>query len=302
MSSKRLDKTVIEGGRIKSNKWDRRYSSKNERIKNKQYLHEVVRDLEHAEEIMEPERKKVYKEFSDKLSPMYRWIESQLGRPWKEVHSEIFKKFNSDTTAGRHILFDHLLESIVDTQSGYNKYGYLVDPDKETLKKRRLYRGTQNYFVNEEGFLCKVAIDKKKFYREMYEKVSEEEYIEIGNWLNGRMILNKDNQLYWCCPNDGLWMCSWIPLNQTHDAFTKFKLKYYLFDNGMFVINPNVELYLVNEALNWSGKSHGDHWEFIENPFSFRQRGLLSEEEIKFFNSLKNRIKDEILSFTKGWN
>lgn len=302
MARKNLSRTVIEGGRVGSNKWERRNSSKEDRVRIKQYLHEVVRDVEHAEEIIEPERDKVYKEFKDKLSPMYRWIEAQVGRPWSEVHSEIFKKFDSRTTAGRHILFDHLLSSIVFTESGFNKYGYLVDPDEETLQNRDLnfsYRSAyQDYFVNQKGILCKTK-DNRKAYRKLFEYVSGQEYIDTGSWLNGRMIVEKGGILYWCSPNDGIWKCSWIPPEAQYEKFRRYELKYYLFDNGLYVINPNINMYFTDPTI-FTGKTHGDHWEHIEQPFSFRQRGPLSEEDAKFFKSLKKRLQREILDFTKG--
>lgn len=305
MARKNLSRTVIEGGRVGSNKWERRNSSKEERVRTRQYLHEVIRDVEHAEEIIEPERKNVYKEFKDKLSPMYRWIEAQVGRPWSEVHSEIFKKFDSRTTAGRHILFDHLLSSIVDTQSGFNKYGYLVDPDEAALQNREYsYRGIyQEYFVNNEGILCKTK-EHRKAYRKLYEYVTEQEYIVTGDWLNGRMILEKGGILYWCLPNDGIWKSTWIPPNAVYEPYRRLKLKYYLFDNGLYQLTIPDGAYGTVLSPSYgpsiTGRTHGDHWAYVEHPFSFKQRGPLSEDEVKIFKSLKKRLQREILEASKG--
>jgi hypothetical protein len=299
MSRKNLAKTVIEGGRVNSNKWDRRHSSKEERVRIKQYLHEVLRDIEHADEIVEPEREHVYKEFNDKLGPMYRWIESQVGRPWSEVRSEIFEKFDARTTAGRHILFDHLLSSIVDTESGFNQFGYLADPSIPTVKEKPYsYRSFyQEYFVNEEGILCKTK-EYHKMYRKIYEHVTEEEYRAAGEWLAGRIITEKEGVLYWCLPTDGLWKSSWLDLNGSYDPHKGIKLKYYLFDNGLYQL-PGMAPY-VSESSSFTGRTHGDHWEYVEHPFSFRQRGPLDEEEIKAFKSLKKKLQRQILEFGKG--
>src|SRR5580698_1849205 len=112
MSTKNIAHTVIEGGRHKSNKWDRRHSHADVRAKLKNYLADVMKDIEVAyEEDVEP-IEPVYQGFTDKLRPMYRWLRKQAGRPWDEVRSEVFEKFDTRTTAGRHITFDHLLKSV----------------------------------------------------------------------------------------------------------------------------------------------------------------------------------------------
>jgi hypothetical protein len=298
MSRKNLAKTVIEGGRVNSNKWDRRHSSKEERVRIKQYLHKVLQDVEHADEIIEPEREHVYKEFNDKLGPMYRWIEAQVGRSWSEVRSEISEKFDARTTAGRHILFDHLLSSIVDTQSGFDKYGYISDPDIPITNEQRYSHRLffHRYYVNQDGILCKCK-EYRKTYRNLHQYVTEEEYRAAGDWLAGRMIVKKEGILYWCLPMDGVWKSSWLPLYTAVDYYVKKELKYYLYDNGLYqpAAIPN---FPYNDS--YTGKTHGDHWEYIEQPFSFRQRGPLSEEEIEQFKSLKKRLQNEILDFSKG--
>jgi hypothetical protein len=72
-------------------------------------------------------RKKVWRDFSDKLGPAGRFLSSQVGRPWSKVHSELFARFDTRTTAGRHILFDHVLKTI---REGYGlgaRYRFFVD-------------------------------------------------------------------------------------------------------------------------------------------------------------------------------
>ena len=43
---------------------------------------------------------------------MMRWLESQCGRPWSKVYAEVCERFDTRTTAGRHIVHDHLLGSV----------------------------------------------------------------------------------------------------------------------------------------------------------------------------------------------
>lgn len=299
MSKKNIARSALEGGRAGSNKWDRRRSSKLERVKSRQYLTEVVRDLEYSDEIIEPTRKPVYKEFTDKLNPMYRWLETQVGRPWSEVRSEVFQKFDTRTTAGRHILFDHLLPQVVDSESGYDKYGVLVNPDEETLKDResskkyRFLNTYSDYYVDENDILCKVV--KKKY---TYERITEKEYADAGSWLNGRMIVNKGGVLSWCVPSEGIWKSSWFEPYKTYELYGfPPKLRYYFWENGLYQLVPTTggDFY-----IGFTGKTHGDHWEEVAQPFSFRQRGPLTKDEVKIFKSLRKKIQKEILDYSKG--
>lgn len=296
MSKKNLAGTTIEGGRAGSNKWDRRNSHTQERRSSRDFCNKVKIDPELADEEDIETKDKVYKEFNDKLSPMNRWIESKVGELWSEVRAEIFKKFDSRTTAGRHILFDHLLSSIVETQSGFNQYGYIVDPEIEIANNNNgenyyYRRSYHEYYVDQKGILCKVIRDRRK-----YEKITEADYRAAGDFLNGCMIMEKGGVLSWVCPTDGIWMASWIKPNQAYDYF-KIKLNYYLFDNGLYLLHGFMEW---ERTPQFTGKTHGDHWKLIENPFSFRQRGPLSADELKQFKSLKKNLQKEILEYTKG--
>jgi hypothetical protein len=294
MSKKNLARSTIEGGRNNSNKWDRRNSHTQERRSARDFCNKAKIDPEITDEESVENKDKVYKEFTDKLSPMYRWLKSKVGEPWDEVRSEVFKKFDSRTTAGRHILFDHLLSSVVDTQTGFNKYGYIIDPAIEIINNNdrpNYYRTYHEYYVNQEGILCENFRNRAR-----YEKITEADYRVAGDWLNGNMIVEKGGVLYWCCPTDGLWKSSWIKPDRPFDYY-KIGLNYYLFDNGLYTLTAFIGW---EGNSSFTGRTHGDHWELIENPFSFRQRGQLSEEELKEFKSLKKNIQKEILDFSKG--
>jgi hypothetical protein len=304
MSKKHLAKTAIEGGRHGFNTWERRHSHNQERRSSKEYCQKVLVDPELADEIDIEDKEKVYKEFSDKLSPVFRWLRSKVGQPWAEVRSEISKKFDSRTTAGRHILYDHLLSSVVDTQSGFNQYGYIVDPSIEIANSdgtapnyyRRAYH---DFYVDQQGILCRVTHDKVKKVK--YKHITEPEYKEAGDWLNGSMIIEKGGVLSWACPMEGLWKASWLDPNGKQVESYKLKLGYYLFDNGLHKAPGYSDLFWeVPGDPRFTGKVHSDYWNLIENPFSFRQRGQLSDEEVKFFKSLKSKLQKEILEYSKG--
>ena len=112
MATKNLARTIIEGGCDSYNKFQRRYSHKEERALTRAYLSRAGRREEGFEGAYIGKRPKVYKGFDDKLGAPRRWLRSQVGRPWDKVRSEIFTRFNPRSLAGQHIIFDHLLTEV----------------------------------------------------------------------------------------------------------------------------------------------------------------------------------------------
>jgi len=294
MATKRLSRTVIEGGR--RNVWERRSSTQEERAEVRNYLTRCEADPDHFDEEVEPQRQPVFREFSDKLRPMERWLEKQVGRVWDDVRSEVFQTFDIRTTAGRHITFDHLLKEVVDTESGFDRYGWMADPDIDVVSTRgayRFYGSFHRYYVNQEGVLCDNG-DKgsRRRFREPYATVAECE--EISKWLDSRIISCKDGKYYWHSATDGVWKAEWLKSTYGYGS----ELKYYLWDNGAYVVRNHV-------VRSWGDyysdvKKHGNHWEEVAVPFSYRQRNELTVEDMKVFKGLKARIVRDILAYGKG--
>lgn len=302
MSTKRLSKTVIEGGRHGYNKWERRHSHAEVRAEERDYLKQITIDPDLSDEIEIGENRPVYKEFTDKLAPMYRWLDSQIGRPWSEVRSEIFKTFDTRTTAGRHITFDHLLSSVVETNTGFDRYGRLADPNipREPVKgQTRRYFSSSSYYVDQNGILCADEERNKRYYRK-WEPVTEDDYKFAATFLKGRMIGEKGGKLFWFAPSEDIWLATWIDPNRVYyDVWGSHKLAYYVLDNGLHETLHTVHTQY-SGTYTTKINTHGDFWAPVENPFSFRQRGELSEEEVKTFKSLKYKIRQDILAFSKG--
>jgi hypothetical protein len=126
MATKNLARTVIEGGRDGYSRFARRHSNSRERVAERQLSHEVRLRVE-VDDVVYPMRRKVYRSFADKLSPGFRWLERQAGRPWDLVRSELFQRFDTRTTAGRHFLFDHLLPELERHSWGYRVRRFYVD-------------------------------------------------------------------------------------------------------------------------------------------------------------------------------
>jgi hypothetical protein len=111
MSTKNLARTVIEGGRTGYSRYARRQSHGAERVKAHDLELALLRGHDPDSAVFEP-LERVYRSFDDKLGPARRWLRSQVGRPWDKVRAELFARFDTRTTSGRHILYCHLLEEV----------------------------------------------------------------------------------------------------------------------------------------------------------------------------------------------
>lgn len=190
MSKKNLSRTVIEGGRYGRNKWERRHSHADVRAKLKNYLADVMKDIEVAEEEDVEPLEPVYQGFKDKLSPMYRWLRKQVSRAWDDVRSEITEKFDTRTTAGRHIVFDHLLKSV---QIGKEEHRYYYRGPYDDLTS-----GSDNdYYVDDEGTLQKKLYTGRRYRAD---KIPEFDTKKLVNWLSGRIVGKVGTKYFWFSP------------------------------------------------------------------------------------------------------
>lgn len=110
MARKDLSRTVIEGGRRFSNSYFRRASHGEHRATTRAWLDRLRID-DDPDDDPRP-LKRVAKQFHDKLGPAGRWLRAQIGRPWNDVHADLCALFDTRTTAGRHIVHDHMLPSV----------------------------------------------------------------------------------------------------------------------------------------------------------------------------------------------
>lgn len=181
MSTKNISRTPLEGGRYSYNKYERRKSSKYERIRANNIITGSHNDVDSIDDVVIPTRKKIQKEFQDKISPIERWMDDRVGKPWNKTYSLLKERFDPRTTAGRHIVYDHILKNVwLSSDHSYELVKY--------------YR----YYVDADGILR-----KNTSLREEYKKIakhSSEEKIKIEEWLAYRMIGKIGNVLYWYNP------------------------------------------------------------------------------------------------------
>ncbi|MBO6940001.1 MAG: hypothetical protein JJ863_33835 [Deltaproteobacteria bacterium] len=111
MSTKRLARTVIEGGRARYNTDMRRHSHRVHRRREREYLRSLELEPELADSLSPPVLDWVGKWHWDRLSAAERWLAHRAGRPWRVVEGEILATFDTRSIAGQHVVFDHLLPS-----------------------------------------------------------------------------------------------------------------------------------------------------------------------------------------------
>ena len=173
MATKDLSRTVIEGGRTSFNKWERRYSNCEVRARER----EALRSEDDWDEVVIAPRKPVRRSFNDKLSPAERYLAAQVGRPWSKVRSELFARFDTRTTAGRHILFDHLLRDVkVGEQHGW--------------------RGSFEFEVDRHGILRRIVRPARRRH------VWHDPPRDLPGWLVGRWIGRRGGVLFWFVPTE----------------------------------------------------------------------------------------------------
>lgn len=296
MSTKRLQKTVIEGGRYGRNKWERRHSHADVRAKLKNYLADVMKDLEVAEEEDVEPLEPVYQDFKDKLSPMYRWLRKQVGRVWDDVRSEITEKFDTRTTAGRHIVFDHLLKSV---QVGKEEWRYYGTRGYDDLTSS----SDNDYYVDDEGIL------RKKLYtgrRYRPDPVPPFDTKRIANWLNGRLVGKVGSKYFWFAPVDKtkkhggyshIWRTTWgsprayYGYNPNHPNFEylHYEITYKRNFDGVLVMEDGKYIEVERKAVWRSGSPN------------LRQDRKLNAKEMDFWNTLPQYYQTRILELAPGY-
>jgi hypothetical protein len=179
MSTKNLARTVIEGGRARYSRFNRRHTNAIERARTHQ-LERALCSTADAESAYFPPRAHAYRGFDDKLGPARRWLQSQVGRPWDKVRSELFQRFDTRTTAGRHIVFDHLLN--------------------EVLRPPGRYYGIREFWISPHGILRRQSVDRKVRARARRVPTLPEPEVVLLGWLAGRRIVEHGARLYWLVP------------------------------------------------------------------------------------------------------
>lgn len=176
MSTKNLARTVIEGGRHRYSRFARRHNNAVERA----HTHQLERALcttKDAETALFPVRDPAGRDFDDKLGPARRWLRRQVGRPWDQVRSDLFARFDTRTTAGRHIVFDHLLDEVRVDLGRFSRF--------------------REFWISAHGILQHRQHARKRWARaQLTPRMPEPESV-VWRWLGGRRVIEHGARLYW---------------------------------------------------------------------------------------------------------
>jgi hypothetical protein len=171
MSTKNLARTVMEGGRSRWSNRYRRQLNAGLRAQQRQALEALAFELD-LEGALMPRQQPAGRDFDDKLGPARRWLDRQVGRPWDAVRSDLLARFDTRTTAGRHIVFCHML-LWVEGPYRSTRYGFAVDRHgilRRTSRKRLRHRWS-------EPLPCSSR--------------------ELLGWLGGRRVGARGDVLFW---------------------------------------------------------------------------------------------------------
>lgn len=281
MSTKNISRTIIEGGRRVGNRDERYLSNTKVRAKNQVFKHDAKNLVDSEELGPAPKRQPIRKEFADKLGPAYRWLRTNVGRNWNETYARLIKKFDTRTVAGRHIVFDHMLQDI--TMQG-----------KEVPGRYRV----NSFFVDDDGILRLSEENRwNRYGRVRYKGVPGRQRLE---WADNRRVMDYGVSMFWMiaterswkqcltyqCPNKHLEMEALVPVGPLEmNALLTFQKKSLL----MKVVNGETLYY--RRRIKQICK---------QNVGTYRQGARFSKEDHEMWAKLNQYEKDELL-WVKGY-
>jgi len=188
MATKNISRSSLEGGRYNHNKSERNASHRHERSRTREWLSNVRQDVEHADEAALRPRDKVYKGFTDKLNPAFRWLASRCGQPWSKVHSELKQRFDTRSLASWHVVNQHMLTEI---EGGRTEYD-----GKDSW-------GHKRFFIDENDILR----DRGELHwRSKMEKYKGPRREWVKKRVGNRRVFDDGETQYWAIPADKDWV------------------------------------------------------------------------------------------------
>lgn len=182
MSTKKMSRTVVEGGRATSAENDNHYHTRVERRKTKSHLRAVKTQEDFLDSPAFQDRKFEGRSFADSLTVVYRYLQANAGRPWNDVFSELCRKFDRRTMKGWHMIDGHVINMVdyIDRPRYWPRY---LDPVGAWVDTAGILR-----YNDRKRFGKKKAPITKHTHRTL-EGVRE--------WLSGRSVEDVGGKLFW---------------------------------------------------------------------------------------------------------
>jgi len=133
MATRRLSRTIVEGGRHYQSQRERKLRNRRyRRLRFDTFGNVIGREPRAATHCQYPH---------DRLAPMRRWLRCQIGRPWSKVYHELCQEADARTMKGWH-LRDHVRSEVEPDswQRRYRGWGFYVD-GHGVLREQTLRRG-----------------------------------------------------------------------------------------------------------------------------------------------------------------
>lgn len=161
MATKNLARTVVEGGRDTYSKFYRKLRNRSER----RLRFDLEGDVMHGQQ-----RVGGFRGFADRLSPLERWLGSNVGRGWNNVYHDFCKRFDQRTMKGWHVR-DHLLG-----MSGFGRLSWAAP-----------------FFVDGRGILRRRP--RRRWDRR--DRISPDEKTMALAWAAGRRVIVRGEIAFW---------------------------------------------------------------------------------------------------------
>lgn len=301
MSVKKLDKSIIEGGQHRGSKEERKQRHHMERQAARAYISDVLKNMDTADEEVIEQPSKSHGWFYASTKVVYRWLNKQIGRPWSEVHSELITRIDSDSV--RDQIDRYVIQEIESPQERYWKWSNPPE-DPGTSYHRN------DFYVDEAGLL-----QKKKYLGRRHfhgESMSFADTKKFADWLNGRIVGQVGNQLFWFVPADKnkkrggysrIWRISWG--HPPEYSFYYGRYGYY----GFYFQYLDYEVTYKRDAMGNFVVEDGKRVEIDRQPKwrvssvpAFRQDQRLTDKEVEYWNSIPESYRKQILEHSPNYD
>ena len=144
MATRNLARTVVERGRAKWFREMERWGTRAERQAARQVLSRVhsIDDALEADSI-EPRWADWEDGFNDSLAVAERFLQANAGRLWDDVYSELCRKYDRNTTKGRHLIDLHITSHMVEMPENDHRWMYRAHYSGAWVDERGILQYTQ---------------------------------------------------------------------------------------------------------------------------------------------------------------
>ena len=202
MATKRLSRTIIEGGRTSEDKFDRKEDIRRNRREGRAICQAAIADADigllddEIPDVCMPTETRIHNHGGrqgywgpaqkDKLMPLHRFLEGYVGKAWNKAYSELKKRFDERTMRGYHLLHDHVRGFIYG--AGGQDSGP-IDPEDVWWRWGSLY-------VDDRGILrgYKTCASSKSVH------LTDAERNRMSDFLGKRMIMRNGGIFCWVEP------------------------------------------------------------------------------------------------------